>query len=133
MFPFELVAPPAASPSVAEPYIPTSDAGSVPGSDAKTVPVESSIQGEWFVAPPEGNDTPGGATDEMLHFPPLARVLVEGGTNNEGRLTAEERSELQTLVREAEEIALTNARLLAAQRLRLRRSPPLGWTASNRP
>ena len=39
--------------------------------------------------------------------------------NNEGRLAGAERRELQMLVREAEEIALANARLLAAQRDRL--------------
>jgi hypothetical protein len=42
--------------------------------------------------------------------------------NNEGRLTSEERRELQALVREAEEIALANARTLADQRDRLNRS-----------
>lgn len=35
--------------------------------------------------------------------------------NNEGRLTRDQRQELQDLVREAEEIALTNARKLADQ------------------
>ena len=39
--------------------------------------------------------------------------------NNEGRLTPSERGELQTLVREAEEITLLNARLLAGHRARL--------------
>lgn len=41
------------------------------------------------------------------------------GQNNEGSLSHAERSELQTLVREAEEITLANARTLAAQRRRL--------------
>ena len=36
--------------------------------------------------------------------------------NNEGRLTPAQRKELQGLVREAEEIALSNARKLANQR-----------------
>ena len=44
------------------------------------------------------------------------------GKNNDGRLTSEERRELQALVREAEEIALANARMLADQRDRLSRS-----------
>ena len=39
--------------------------------------------------------------------------------NNAGAMMEAERSELQALVREAEEIALTNARLLAKQRQRL--------------
>lgn len=42
--------------------------------------------------------------------------------NNEGRLTPGERQELQGLVREAEEIALSNARKLASQRRSLSRS-----------
>ena len=41
-------------------------------------------------------------------------VLMAG--NNEGRLTPAERKELQGLVREAEEIALSNVRKLARQR-----------------
>ena len=36
--------------------------------------------------------------------------------NNEGQLTTAESEELHVLVREAEEITLTNARLLAKQR-----------------
>lgn len=39
--------------------------------------------------------------------------------NNAGSLTALEREELQTLVREAEQITLVNARLLAQQQQRL--------------
>ena len=39
--------------------------------------------------------------------------------NNEGQLTETERTELQLLVREAEEIMLANARLLVAQRNQL--------------
>jgi hypothetical protein len=39
--------------------------------------------------------------------------------NNAGSLTDQERVELQTLVREAEDLTLTNARLLAQQRQRL--------------
>jgi len=48
--------------------------------------------------------------------------------NNAGGLTESERDELQTLVREAEEITLANARLLVAQRRRLdrARSEPVG-------
>jgi hypothetical protein len=41
------------------------------------------------------------------------------GRNNEGRLTRAERSELEGLVREAEEITLANARALARERRRL--------------
>jgi Cro/C1-type HTH DNA-binding domain len=41
-------------------------------------------------------------------------ALMDG--NNEGRLTPAQRKELQGLVREAEEIALSNARKLANQR-----------------
>ena len=43
--------------------------------------------------------------------------------NSAGPMTQAERSELQTLVREAEEITLSNARLLVEQRHRLARSP----------
>ena len=43
--------------------------------------------------------------------------------NNAGQLTETERSELQTLVRAAEEITLANARLLVAQRRQIT-SPP---------
>ena len=43
--------------------------------------------------------------------------------NSAGLMTDAERSELQTLVREAEEITLANARLLAEQRHRLAWSP----------
>jgi hypothetical protein len=39
--------------------------------------------------------------------------------HNEGRLTEAEREELQSLVREAEDVTLSNARLLAGQRRRL--------------
>jgi hypothetical protein len=38
------------------------------------------------------------------------------GKNNEGRLTNAERGELEALVAEAEDITLTNARVLASQR-----------------
>jgi len=51
------------------------------------------------------------------------RLEVLMAKNNEGPLTGEERSDLQALVREAEEIALANARILAAQSNRLDRSP----------
>ena len=43
--------------------------------------------------------------------------------NSAGPMTEAERNELQTLVREAEEITLANARLLVEQRHRLARSP----------
>jgi hypothetical protein len=51
--------------------------------------------------------------------------------NSAGQLTDEERTELQTLVRAAEEITLANARLLAAQRQELAPSPAeVGGNAS---
>jgi len=43
--------------------------------------------------------------------------------NSAGELSEAERNELQTLVREAEELTLANARLLVDQRHRLARSP----------
>jgi transcriptional regulator with XRE-family HTH domain len=43
--------------------------------------------------------------------------------NNEGLLTDTERAELHALVREAEEITLANARLLAQQQQRLEHEP----------
>jgi hypothetical protein len=43
--------------------------------------------------------------------------------NSAGPMTEAEQDELRTLVREAEEIALVNARLLAGQRHRLAPSP----------
>ena len=48
-----------------------------------------------------------------------ARLDTLMTNNNEGRLTPAERDELQILVREAEEITLLNARLLASHRARL--------------
>jgi hypothetical protein len=48
-----------------------------------------------------------------------ARLDLLMARNNAGPMTEAERSELQALVREAEEITLTNARLLAKQRQRL--------------
>jgi hypothetical protein len=45
------------------------------------------------------------------------------GRNNEGQLTDAERTELQTLVRAAEEITLAIARVLGAQRQELASSP----------
>lgn len=60
--------------------------------------------------------------DEGLLYFPFAKqrrldILME--KNNEGKLTATEREELQTLVREAEEMTLANARRLAEQRQQL--------------
>ena len=42
------------------------------------------------------------------------------GKNNQGELTAPEREELRTLVREVEEVMLANARLLSQQQQRLK-------------
>jgi hypothetical protein len=44
------------------------------------------------------------------------RLDVLMARNNAGKLTASERHELQSLVREAEEISIRNARILAGQR-----------------
>jgi Fe2+ or Zn2+ uptake regulation protein len=62
--------------------------------------------------------------DESVHLRTLAAdrqaslnaLMVK---NNEGQLTERERLELRSLVREAEEITLANARTLAAQQQRL--------------
>jgi hypothetical protein len=59
------------------------------------------------------------STDVRLRRLPASKqkqldTLME--TSNRGRLTASERKELQVLVRDAEEIALGNARKLASQR-----------------
>ena len=51
--------------------------------------------------------------------------------NSAGQMTEAERNELQTLVREAEEITLANARLLAKQRHRL--APPLSGAGGHAP
>ena len=48
-----------------------------------------------------------------------ARLGTLMAKNNEGVLDASERAELETLVREAEEVTLTNARLLSQQCQRL--------------
>jgi hypothetical protein len=55
----------------------------------------------------------------MLSTTKQARLDGLMAQNNAGALSESERSELQALVREAEEITLTNARLLAKQRQRL--------------
>jgi hypothetical protein len=57
------------------------------------------------------------------------RLEVLMTKNNAGSLTETEQSELQMLVREAEEITLANARLLIAQRQRL--ASPLSGTVSS--
>jgi len=43
------------------------------------VPVAAVPAGERYVAPSEGVDKEAKVSDELAHFPPLARVLVEGG------------------------------------------------------
>jgi hypothetical protein len=52
------------------------------------------------------------------HFPGNKQRRLEAlmAKNNEGRLIASERVELQSLVNEAEELTLSNARLLARQK-----------------
>jgi hypothetical protein len=52
-----------------------------------------------------------------------ARLDTLMGKNNQGELTVSEREELRGLVREAEEIMLTNARLLTQQQQRLKLEP----------
>jgi len=49
-----------------------------------------------------------------------ARLDILMGKNNQGELTSSEHEELLALVREAEEIMLTNARLLSQQQQRLK-------------
>jgi hypothetical protein len=55
-------------------------------------------------------------------------VLMTG--NNAGRLSERECHELQTLVREAEELTLANARLLAGQQQRLQPASATAGSAS---
>ena len=71
--------PPFVPPASEDVFAPTGSAGAeeVPG--AKDEGGEAAVPGEWFVAPPEGSGSEGAPTDEMANFPPLARVLVEGG------------------------------------------------------
>ncbi len=68
---------------------------------------------EWIVFEEES---------QTLHtLPPerQARLGALMAKNNEGVLDASERAELEALVREAEEVTLTNARLLSQQCQRL--------------
>lgn len=55
-----------------------------------------------------------------LASPKQARLDVLMSKNNQGELTEAEHEELRSLVREAEEILLVNARILAGQQLRLK-------------
>jgi hypothetical protein len=58
-----------------------------------------------------------------------SRLDLLMGMNNQGTLTEAEREELRSLVKEAEEITLANARLLSQQQQRLA-SPPENGNAS---
>jgi len=71
--------PPPFVPPPSPPFAPSGDAGFEPVPGPGTEPVEPVGPGEWFVTPPEGTEGELGAPDEVGHFPPLARVLVEGG------------------------------------------------------
>ena len=73
---------------------------------------------EWIVFEEET------ANLHMLAAEKQGRLDILMAGNNEGRLTTAERDELQALVREAEEITLANARLLASHRARLTLSQP---------
>lgn len=57
----------------------------------------------------------------LQHFSPVKQKRLNDlmAKNNEGQLTKTEFEELQALVREAEEMTLANARVLARQRQRL--------------
>jgi|SRR6266852_962976 len=57
----------------------------------------------------------------LRHFPASKQKRLDllMTKNNDGRLTRAEQSELQSLVREAEELTLENARTLASQRREL--------------
>jgi type IV pilus assembly protein PilB len=57
---------------------PAGDTGSeeIPRAGAASL---DAAEGDRFVAQSEGTDHEAGAPDELVHFPPLARVLVEGG------------------------------------------------------
>ena|SRR5437879_4213762 len=65
---------------------------------------------EWIVFEEEDGKLRTLASDQQ------ERLEVLMAKNNAGQMTDSERSELQTLVRAAEEITLANARLLAAHR-----------------
>lgn len=72
---------------------------------------------EWIVFEEESKNL------HTLSAEKQARLDVLMTGNNEGLLTAAERDELQALVREAQEITLANARLLAIHHARLVSSP----------
>ena len=72
---------------------------------------------EWIVFEPDDGRLRTLAPDRQER---LDRLMAK---NSAEQMTGAERHELQTLVREAEEITLANARLLVEQRHRLARSP----------
>ena len=74
---------------------------------------------EWIVFEPDDGRLRTLASDRQ------ERLDLLMAKNSAGQMTDAERNELQTLVREAEEITLSNARLLAEQRHRLA-PPPSG-------
>ena len=87
--PIEAVSPPDAPPPFVYPSsdplpapdltAPAGDHGVEKDNVADTVPVMAVPAGERYVAPTQGTDREAKVTDELAHFPPLARVLVEGG------------------------------------------------------
>jgi hypothetical protein len=78
---------------------------------------------EWIVFEPEEGRL------RMLDSDKQERLDLLMTKSSAGRLTEAERDELRTLVREAEEITLSNARLLAEQRHQLA-PPPSGAVGS---
>jgi hypothetical protein len=80
---------------------------------------------EWIVFVPDDGRLRTLASDRQ------ERLDLLMAKNSAGQLTDAERNELQTLVREAEEMTLSNARLLGEQRHRL--APPPSGAAGDAP
>jgi hypothetical protein len=80
---------------------------------------------EWIVFEQDGGRLRTLAPDRQ------ERLDLLMAKNSAGQLTEAERTELQTLVHEAEEITLSNARLLSEQRHRL--APPPSGAAGDAP
>jgi hypothetical protein len=79
---------------------------------------------EWIVFEPDEGKLRALTSDRQERLDKLMEK------NSAGQITEAERDELQTLVREAEEITLANARLLAEQHQRLARSSAAGGDAA---
>jgi len=80
--PFDTVFEPAAAPPdpmAQERAVSAAASGSEPPAGAGGTPTAPSAQGSRAVTPADGTDHGAGAPEELMHFPPLARVLVEGG------------------------------------------------------